>query len=52
LKSFSRLRCTFCGGVVTALLAGCGGAQSVANLAPLGQRGGIILKTNADHRHG
>ena len=34
----------FTGGVVIALLAGCGGAQSAAGLAPLGQRGGIASK--------
>ena len=44
MKSLSCLRCAFTGGVVIALLAGCGGAQSAAGLAPLGQRGGISSK--------
>ena len=44
MKSLSCLRCAFTGGVVIALLAGCGGAQGAAGLAPLGQRGGIASK--------
>jgi hypothetical protein len=44
MKTLSCLCCAFNGGVVAALLAGCGGAQSVANLAPLGQRGSIASK--------
>ncbi|MGA8325814.1 MAG: glycine-rich protein, partial [Candidatus Cybelea sp.] len=44
MKSLSCLRCAFTGGVVIALLAGCGGAQGAAGLSPLGQRGGIASK--------
>src|ERR1700729_1272300 len=41
MKSLSCLRYAFSGGVAAALLAGCGGAQSADDLAPLGQRGNI-----------
>lgn len=44
MKSLSCLSCAFKGGAVALLLAGCGGAQGAANLAPLGQRGGNASK--------
>jgi hypothetical protein len=44
MKSLICLRCAFSGGVIAALLAGCGGAQSAADVAPFGQRGTFASK--------